>query len=223
MTVARASVDLSGVDIERNLATYLGDRKPTKRYASFDYCFNYFQEHRENGRLDDLLKGEAVQLSCLHLGFYLASWGMFRGAAQLLQRSVRTYAPVVEALVGAPAHLWTMDADGFDEAAITDVRSFARTLRSALHDAASDTLVTKVMLGTMGCVPAFDNNFKKGFRCSTFGPKALRRIGQFYWDHVDAIEAGRERTLDFDTGEATERRYTRAKVIDMIFFVEGES
>ena len=70
-------------------------------------------------------------------------------------------------------------------------------------------------------MPAFDRNFKKGFQCSTFGPKALRRIGQFYRDHAEAIEAGREHTLDFDNGQPTERRYTRAKVIDMIFFVEG--
>jgi hypothetical protein len=83
-------------------------------------------------------------------------------------------------------------------------------------------LVTKVLLGTMGCVPAFDRYFNKGFRCSAFGPKALRRIGQFYREHAEAVEAGRERTLDFDTGQLTQRRYTRAKVIDMIFFIEGE-
>ncbi len=74
----------------------------------------------------------------------------------------------------------------------------------------------------MGCVPAFDRYFNKGFRCSAFGPKALRRIGQFYREHAEAVEAGRERTLDFDTGQLTQRRYTRAKVIDMIFFIEGE-
>jgi hypothetical protein len=210
------------VDIEKNLAVYLGDRKSTGRYASFDYCFNYFQSHREEDRLDDLLNGDALQLSCLHLGFYLASWGMLRGKAKLLKRSVRAYVPVVEALVAAPAHLWTLDVDGYDETAIKELSAFGKQLRPTLHDRASDVLVTKVLLGTMGCVPAFDRYFRKGFRCSTFGPKALRRIGQFYREHTDAIEAGRERTLNFDTGQPTQRRYTRAKVIDMIFFVEGE-
>lgn len=66
---------MNSLDIERKIARYLGDRQPTARYASFDYCFNYFQFHREQGRLEDLLEGEALQLSCLHLGFYLASWG----------------------------------------------------------------------------------------------------------------------------------------------------
>jgi hypothetical protein len=35
------------------------------------------------------------------------------------------------------------------------------------------------------------------------------------------IDRHRTPTLDFDTGMPTNRRYTRAKVIDMIFFVEG--
>jgi hypothetical protein len=209
------------VDIEKNLAEYLGDRKPKARYASFDYCFNYFQSHREEGRLGDLLSGDALQLSCLHLGFYLASWGMMRGKAELLKRSVRAYKPVVEKLVAAPAHLWTLDVDGYDETTTEELLAFGKQLRPKLHDRASDVLVTKVLLGTMGCVPAFDRFFKKGFRCSTFGPKALRNIGQFYREHAEAIDDSRERTLNFDTGQPTQRRYTRAKVIDMIFFVEG--
>ena len=68
-----------GVDIERNIGTYLGDLRPLARYASFDYCFNYFQVHREDGRLNDLLHGEALQLSCLHLSFYFGKLGNVAG------------------------------------------------------------------------------------------------------------------------------------------------
>lgn len=213
---------VTDVDIEKNLAEYLGDRQPTSRYASFDYCFNYFQEHLEQGRLGDLLRGDALQVSCLQLGFFLASWGMFRGPAELLQRSVKTYVPVIEALVSAPAGLWRLDVDQYDDSSIAAIRKFADQLRGALHVGASDILVTKVMLGTMGCVPAFDRNFMGGFHCSTFGPKALHRIGQFYRVNADAIEAGRSHTLEFGTGSPTGRRYTKAKVIDMIFYVEGD-
>ena len=35
------------------------------------------------------------------------------------------------------------------------------------------------------------------------------------------IDRNRVSTLDFHTGEPTNRRYSRAKVIDMIFFIEG--
>ncbi len=210
-------------DIGKNVATYLGARHPTSRYTSFDYCFNYFQSHSEADRLGYLAQGEALQLSCLHLGFYLASWGMLRGSSTLLQRSARSFVPVVEALVAAPPELWTTDADHYSDDAIAAILAFASTLRGALHDRASDILVTKILLGTMGCVPAFDTNFTRGFGVTTFGRKSLRKVGQFYRDNAEDVEVHREATLDFETGQPTERRYTQAKVIDMIFFIEGMS
>lgn len=147
---------------------------------------------------------------------------MLRGKAKLLQRSVLAYEPVITELVAAPAHLWTLDVDGYDEAAIKEILKLGKQLRATSPDGATDALVTKVLLGTMGCVPAFDRYFTKGFQCSTFGPKGLHRISEFYQAPAGAIEAGRERTLNFDTGQSTQRLYTRANVIDMIFFVEGE-
>jgi len=128
---------------------------------------------------------------------------------------------VVEALIYSPAELWELDAEAYSDAASDSILSFVWDLRGALPDGASDILVTKIMLGTMGCVPAFDTYFKAGFGVTILGRKALRKVGQFYRDNAEVIEAHRERTFDFDTGAATERRYTRAKVIDMIFFSEG--
>ena len=212
---------MTAANIEANLEQYLGDRTPTARYASFDYCFNYFQSHRETGRLEALVDGRGLQLSCLHLGFYLASWGMLRGSAQLLQLSAKSFIPVVERIASTPEDIWKIDADQYSESNIAKILDFAATLRETLHDGASDILVTKILLGTLGCVPAFDTNFKTGFGVSTFGRKSLRKVGQFYTDHSDVIEAHREATLDFETGLPTNRRYTRAKVIDMVFFIEG--
>jgi hypothetical protein len=77
------------------------------------------------------------------------------------------------------------------------------------------------MLGVFGNVPAFDTFFTKGFGAFTFGPKSLTRIGQFYSDNKDMIEKHRINTLDFLSGQPTPRRYSRAKVIDMAFFMEG--
>ncbi len=77
------------------------------------------------------------------------------------------------------------------------------------------------MLGVFGSVPAFDTYFTRGFGVSTFGAKALRKIGNFYADNAEIIEKWRVTTLGFLSGEPTDRRYTRAKVIDMAFFTEG--
>jgi len=86
----------------------------------------------------------------------------------------------------------------------------------------SDTLVTKLMLGVFGSVPAFDTNFCREFGVTAFGPKALRKIGAYYRANADVIDRYCVPTLDFSTSMPTQRRYTKAKVIDMAFFVEGE-
>lgn len=88
---------------------------------------------------------------------------------------------------------------------------------------ASDTLATKIMLGVFGNVPAFDSAFKYGFGVSTFGRAALVKIQHFCSENQEIIEKHRVPTIDFVSGEPTQRHYTRAKVIDMVFFIEGSN
>jgi hypothetical protein len=209
------------MDIEANLATYLAARTPTDRYASFDYCFNYFQSHLEDGRVSALVAGPGLQFSCLHLGFYLASWGMLRGSTVLLRRSLKHLVPAIQVIATSPREVWVADANDYSDDSCKLILDVSRRLRAAFPEGASDTLVTKIMLGVFGCVPAFDTNFRNGFGVSTFGLGALRRVGHYYEENAEVIERHRVPTLDFDTGASTARIYSRAKVIDMIFFVEG--
>ena len=216
------------MDLETNLRRYLdgpktgGGRRPDTRYTSFDYCFNYFQSFHDSGNVAAIAYPEYIQLSCLQLGFYLASWGMLRGSAELLQKSARHLVPVVETIACTDQTFWRIDADTYTEPNIERLLEQSKILRGAIGSL-SDILVTKIMLGVFGNVPAFDKNFKVGFGVSTFGPKALRKVGTFYQQNVELLEKYRVPTLDFVTAEPTERLYTRAKVIDMAFFIEGMS
>jgi len=101
------------VDIEANLAAFTGDLGPDARYASFDYCFNYFRSFREQGRTADIAAPQNLQMSCLQLGFYLASWGMLRGSSTLLRKSARHYEPVIDVIAAAPAEVCDLDADRY--------------------------------------------------------------------------------------------------------------
>lgn len=208
------------VDIDTNLKTFLDLRTPGARYASFDYCFNYFQEARESGRTEQLADDDHLLTSCLQVGFYLASWGMLRPSGDLLQRSVREFAPVVELIAAESAATWELDVPSY-ATATGEVLALGRRVRKAFGVDASDTLVTKTMLGVFGCVPAFDRYFRIGFGCHSLCKDALIRIGRFYDRNRDKIDAYRIFTLDFITGDDTERQYTKAKIIDMIFFEEG--
>jgi hypothetical protein len=208
------------MEMDEAVGRYLSARDPSARYTSFDYCFNHFQQYRAEVKAWGAPTG--MEVSCLQLGFYLASWGMLRGSAELLQRSARHLVPLVHAIADVPESVWDLDLDRYDADGIDLVYRTAVDVRDALRPLqASDTLVTKVMLGVFGCVPAFDTYFKKGFGVSTFGKGSLRLVGEFYRANAAQIDRLRQPTLDFTTGRPTTRLYTQAKVVDMIFFIKG--
>lgn len=206
--------------MDEAVGRYLSARDPSARYTSFDYCYNHFQQHRAGVKTWGEPTG--MEVSCLQLGFYLASWGMLRGSAELLQRSARHLVPLVETIADVPPEVWDLDLDGYNSDGIDLVFRTAADVHHALRPLqASDILVTKIMLGVFGCVPAFDTYFKKGFGVSTFSKGSLRQVGEFYRSNASHIDALRQPTLDFTTGQPTTRPYTRAKVVDMIFFIKG--
>lgn len=217
------------VNVQENVRVYLLDRRGDARYSSYDYCFNYFRSHFfnyfrshfERGTLPAIAEAPLVEQSCLQLGFYLASWGMFRGRSLLLQQSAKFYEAVLHTIIATPTEIWTIDVGRYSPQARALVLETSERLRAALGGAASDTLTTKVMLGVFGCVPAFDRYFRAGFGVSTFSDRSLRLISEFHGENTAMIEAARVPTLDFRTGCPTDIRYTEAKVMDMVFFVEG--
>lgn len=220
------------MDIEANIKLFMGDRTPEQRYASFDYCFNYFQSFRESGVIADIAAPVNMLHSCLQLGFYLASWGMFRASSDLPDRSLKQFEPIVRLIASTPNDIWALDAHSYSEPVCRKLISTANDIREALRhprgDLPTETLATKVMLGVFGNVPAFDSRVIAGLRktpglTGQFGVRALRAISRFYREHHEVIDRHREHTLDFATGQPTQRRYTRAKVIDQIFFIEGRS
>lgn len=210
------------VDPGECVRRYLESRQPDARYASFDYCFNYFQEFRDAGCVADLASSDRRQKSCLQLAFYLASWGMLRGSSELLQRSLRHYLGVIETLAEAPMAIWDLDVSKYDAAGLDLIFDVRGAIGRALPEAASPILATKIMLGVFGCVPAFDTYFKKGLGVSGFTRAALTSVHRFYGDNAGVVEEGRVNTYEFDSGEVGPRRYSQAKVIDMIFFTHGE-
>jgi len=79
------------------------------------------------------------------------------------------------------------------------------------------------MLGVFGNVPAFDGYFKKGSGLGAFNEKSLLEIHHFYEDNKEIIsnKANEIKTFKYSNGSETNRSYTKAKLIDMIFFTKG--
>ena len=58
------------------------------RYKSWEYCYHSFISARNSSSPDyDILS--------LHLAFYLASWGMYRGSSFLLQKDYKIHTPIL--------------------------------------------------------------------------------------------------------------------------------
>jgi len=218
------------MDVKANLHRYLSHVELTARYASFDYCYNYFQDFYERDRLHDLTTPEKMQESCLQIGFYLASWGMFRGRSFLLRRSVKYFEPLVRALANAPREAWMIDVDTYTDNNITVLLHCHRLITGAVGQGrpVTSTLTTKIMLGVFGNIPAFDRYLRRGLGIHTLNRKSLRTIASFYGEHQAIIDQQEIFTLDYASPQSeppryTHRRYPIAKIIDMIGFVEGRS
>jgi len=219
------------IDIKENIRLFIkGEgknkgRKPSERYSSFDYCFNYFQSFRENDILSELCNKENIQVSCLQLAFYLASWGMFRGSTFLLEKSYKYFEDTIYLISKYDKRIWSIDLDAYNDENIDILLEFKSKLKDVLNTErkASDTLITKIMLGVYANTPAFDTLFGVGFGVKTFNRKSLRILSDFYQKHKSVIDSYKIYTIDYLTGTNTSRLYTKAKLIDMIGFVEGQS
>jgi len=208
---------------------------PTHRYASFDYCFNYFQNSPV-----DLLEVD-IEKSCLELAFYLASWGMLRGSSFLLKKSIKHYEPLIKYIIQLKKsnhNIWKIDANNYDSDSIQTILEVYKNITNLImeNDKSKRHLVltTKIMLGVFGCIPAFDQYFTDTFReiCKNFpnyngfrsvNKTNLMHIKEFYNANKEDIENLRNNiyTIDFNTGKFTKTKYTRAKIIDMYGFAKG--
>ncbi|WP_396140635.1 hypothetical protein [Flavobacterium sp.] len=216
-------------DIKINIEKYCSKIDNQSRWASFDYCYNYFYENRGQQLVDDIEK------SCSVLGFYLASWGMFRGKSYLSQNSLAIYKPVIEYISDLDNSVWEIDVDNYNEKSIDEIINIYKKIKIKIGIKKTHlTLVTKILLGVFGFIPAFDTNFCNGFReihkekkqCgfTRVNKKSLLLIKDFYDSNNELIIDLQNKlfTTDFITGEKTSIKYTKAKIIDMYGFELGK-
>lgn len=197
------------------------------RSRSWEHCYRVFRDARNAPSPDyDYLS--------LHLAFYLASWGMYRGSSFLLQKDYKVLSPIVEKVLKP-------EYDCLFGLACTDVRNgdvwkqlkklsgdiadHFRPIRNevagrVVESQVSPVLITKILMGTLGCVPAYDRFFEEGARYlglekKTYHEKSLLELAAFYEAHNDRLEEARRgmRTEDLV--------YPQMKLLDMGFWQIG--
>lgn len=205
--------------------------KPASRFSSWQPCYEHFSRQ---GITSD-------RRTILELGFYLASWGMYRGSGFLLQRNVTVHDGVAEILQKpkyrglyghAPAHPDKADIDQIlslyqeihDHYAKWSVKVLNKHGNS---QNTSPTLVTKVMLGTTGCIPAFDDYVElamkdiDGLSCSLRPSKrrsTIKSLWKYYFEHIHDFEA-----ISGALRNEGHPEYPPMKLLDMYLWKKGEA
>lgn len=204
---------------EKIRAYYGGMTGLHHRYRSWEHCFGYFH------RLKPVEIANDRDHAALQLGFYLASWGMYLGSGFLLQHAYTIHLGVIDRIVAPKfSKLWEQEfGAGEHESALVPLilEAFA-AIRGAYGDLTpTPTLVTKILLGTFGCLPACDTYFVKGFKSAGFQysyPNAnfVQRVLRFCRD-VDAELREEQQEI----GKTDRIHYPLMKPIDMYFWQIG--
>ena len=197
------------------------------RSRSWEHCYRVFRDARTDPSPDyDYLS--------LHLAFYLASWGMYRGSSFLLQKDYKALVPIVEEIL-KPEYdcLFGVACEGLRESEVQDrlekLRDYIADYFGPIRDevagrevafSVSPVLVTKILMGTLGCVPAYDRFFQDGvatYKVTTreYSLESVRRLVDFYEEHNDCLEEVRR---GFEGGGLV---YPQMKLLDMGFWQVG--
>lgn len=222
---------MSTVELIINSATtFYNDLKADKngRYRSWEHCYKLFHDARH-------IKTPDYDYLSLHLAFYLASWGMYRGSSFLLQKDYKVHIPVVKEILKEEYNcLFGLNCGDFESNDIKQrLQGLYKTIENIYDDIRksvkekqnvknklSSTLITKVLMGTLGCVPAYDRYFIDGVKdqritTGNYNFESLSKLADFYKQNYKRLEAERSKLKVYDLP------YPQMKLLDMGFWQIG--
>lgn len=197
------------------------------RYQSWEHCYSNFINARDN-------KNAELDYLSLQLAFYLASWGMYRGSSFLLQKDYKIHIPVVKELLKEEYDpLAGIDCVELkreeNQRLLENINAFLDEYYSNIRDEVknikvrnqlSSTLITKILMGTLGCVPAYDRYFISGIKkqkvaSGNYNMKSIGQLVDFYEKNIVELENIRKDM------KVNGMAYPQMKILDMAFWQIG--
>lgn len=197
------------------------------RYRSWEHCYSNFINARDN-------KNAELDYLSLQLAFYLASWGMYRGSSFLLQKDYKIHIPVVKELLKEEYDpLAGIDCvelkreenqrllgnvNDFLDEYYSNIRGEVKNIK--VRNQLSSTLITKILMGTLGCVPAYDRYFISGIKkqkvaSGNYNMKSIIQLVDFYEKNIVELENIRKDM------KVNGMAYPQMKILDMAFWQIG--
>lgn len=236
-TKIRVKTRVDELSIEKDIYNY--DGQAFKRGNSWKYCYEAFSDSvkKDPDNID-------YDYLALQLAFYLASWGMYRGSSFLLKLDYKIHiAPVKMMMEKQYRPLFACENPFADEKTALEYKNLLFDQKNGIYcriedyyikahralteeqerSDESDTLLTKILLGVYGCIPAYDRFFKRGL--SLFGRQQwLRKDGNALFKGSKSLGellktgAMREELAQYHKEHP---EYTFMKIVDMYFFSLG--
>lgn len=208
------------------------DSTSNHRYKSWEHCFNAFNNIFNQ---HDILEDADLDFLSLHLGFYLASWGMYRGSSFLLRDYDYTihkecvkiafeYKDLLKKDIFGKDKNYCLNSLLGDNGLYAKVWDYYKELNTKSKKV-SMTLITKVLMGIFGCVPAYDrffNNALSKFGISKTKNKKpnLNALIDFITNNSEFENAFNNTLKEINSNSKT--NYTKMKIVDMFFWQYGK-
>ncbi|MBP1043254.1 hypothetical protein I6N95_19725 [Vagococcus sp. BWB3-3] len=148
------------------------------------HCYNYFSSSRWRK-----LSSSDYNMLSLHLSVYLGQANMYHGSSFILQNGYKVHREAIQLICSPKYHALSgiscldlgLAANRNRLFELTDEittvyhkirqHTYARLDKREPASPVSQNLITKVLLGTLGCVPAFDSRALSVFKQFELGPK----------------------------------------------------
>ena len=154
---------------------------------------------------------------------------MYRGSTFLLKKDYKIHLPIVHVLSDPKYEkLRALDfkTKAEDKIKIGLIMDLGQEIRRIYKKnfKPTDTLITKILLGTLGCVPAYDQNVvaglkKTGIKPASFGVNSLEGLILFYRKN-EAEFNGLKSEMKTQEGKI---KYPVMKLLDMYLWTIGEA
>ena len=193
---------------------------PDGRYKSWEHCFDFFQHKFKQKNWD---------LASLMLAFYLASWGMYRGSSFLLQYTYTIHSEPLKIIFSQRYRILRQKKilQGTEISLlfqlINELRDFYlkkhHNIRPSIisKDQVSETLISKILMGVLGNIPAYDRFVKAGLKKSKIShhmsQTSYNQLVNFYHRHYKEIEILTKKYP----------YYPPMKLLDMYFLTLGQN
>ena len=211
----------------KNYCSKFAGDKNTSEYA-WEHCYEAFG--RYIGKSEDNIDYDYLSL---HLAAYLANWGMYRNSF-LMKKDYKIHENAIREILKPEysvlrgARITEIEANkSLLKGLANELKKYYRGIRDTVDEGikpdVSSILITKILLGTLGCIPAFDSYFTKGFNEITgsnlgeLNDKTIDRMVEYCKDYEGILEkikgeGGYDKAKDY---------YPIMKVLDMVVWQIG--